>query len=90
MLLAIAAFWAIFLGPGMALMYENGGLPGIAYPALAFGLFALAGVALVTISRGLGESGWLVTKTVIAILAFVLVFAWIARPQMMSPLAVIG
>jgi hypothetical protein len=89
MLAAITAFWAVLLGPGMALMYENGGFLGIAYPALAFGLFALAGVALVTISRGLGGSGWLVTKTAIAILSFVLLFAWMAQPQMMSPLAVI-
>jgi hypothetical protein len=87
MLAAITTFWAVLMGPAMALMYENGGYSGIVYPALALGLFALAGVALVMISRGLGGSGWLVTRTVIAVLAFVLVFAVLAQPQMMSPLA---
>jgi hypothetical protein len=89
MFAAIAAFWAVLMGPAMALMYENGGFPGIAPLILAFGLLELAGVALVTIGRGLGGSGWLVTKAVIATLALVLLFAWMAQPQMMSPLAAI-
>jgi hypothetical protein len=89
MLAGITAFWALFFGPAIALMYENGGLPAIAYPLLAVGLSEVAGVALVTISRRLDGSGWLVTKTVIAFLAIVLVFAVLARPQMMSPLAAI-
>jgi hypothetical protein len=89
MLAAIAAFWAVLMGPAMALMYANGGFAGVAYPLLVFGLSELAGVALVTIGRGLGGSGWLVTKAVIATLAFVLLFAWMAQPQMMSPLAAI-
>jgi hypothetical protein len=89
MLAAIASFWAVLFGPGMALMYANASFPGIAYPVLAFGLSELAGVALVTTSRGLGGSGGLVTQVVIATLAFVLLFAWVAQPQVLSPLAAI-
>jgi hypothetical protein len=84
MLVAVTAFWAVFFGPAMALMYANVGYSGIAYPVLAFGLLALACVVIVAISRRLSPmSGWLATPILIAILAIALVFAVLLQPQTM-------
>jgi hypothetical protein len=82
---AVSIFWAIFFGPSMILLYANVGYRGIAYPALAFGLFALAAVIILAVSRRLSPSGWLAAPILIALLLLGGIYIVLSQPQTMTP-----